>query len=261
MTTLRVLGACSGTEPMKDLHHTSLVLTVNGANYFFDAGENCAHTAHLCGVDLLKTAAVFISHTHYDHVGGLAGLFWTINKLNTRYKKPLLRDNIPLFIPEIAAWEHILGMLTYTEGNFRANFTITPDVPHLGRFYTDENICVTAFPSKHLPPHESGTPRALSYLITAKGKRIVYSGDIKQIEELTPLTAQGCDLLIAETGHHTVASVCSFAEAQNVGKLMLVHHGREILENRPTATKALAACRVPTVVATDGTTLEWEETI
>ena len=89
MATLKILGSCSGTEPMPERHHTSIVLTVNDRNYFFDAGENCSYSSHLSGVDLTKTRAVFISHTHFDHIGGLMGLFWVIRKVSGFYKRPV----------------------------------------------------------------------------------------------------------------------------------------------------------------------------
>ena len=58
------LGTCSGTEPMPNRKHVSFVIEHAGAVYWFDAGEGCSYTAHLAGIDLLSTRAVFISHTH-----------------------------------------------------------------------------------------------------------------------------------------------------------------------------------------------------
>ena len=65
-----VLGSCSGTEPQAGRHHTSWVLRYRNELYWFDAGENCSYTAHLAGLDLLTSRAVFISHPHIDHIGG-----------------------------------------------------------------------------------------------------------------------------------------------------------------------------------------------
>ena len=81
MLKLTLLGTCSGTEPMPDIHHCSLVIEVNGVNYWFDAGESCSHTAYTSGLDLMTTKAIFISHPHIDHTGGLPNLFFCIEKL------------------------------------------------------------------------------------------------------------------------------------------------------------------------------------
>lgn len=261
MAFIRILGACSGTEPMPGLHHTSLVLHCHDRNYFFDAGENCAHTAHVSGVDLLKTRAVFLSHCHYDHIGGLMGLFWTIHKLNLHYKRPVADGSIALFIPDLPVWTHIRGALGYTEGGFAHRFGIQVSTPKAGLFFRDENIRVSAFESHHLPGSSDGTIRAFSYLIEADGKRIVFSGDVRDMEDLTAPVGTGCDLLICETGHHCVQTVCDFAQTHGVKKLILAHHGREILENRPTVSAAIAGCRIPVTPAFDGMTMELEEAL
>ena len=50
------LGTCSGTEPIAGMHHCSLVFEINGAYYWFDAGESCAYTAHTSGMDIMKSS-------------------------------------------------------------------------------------------------------------------------------------------------------------------------------------------------------------
>lgn len=259
MAELRVLGACSGTEPMPNLHHTSLVLTVNERHYFFDAGENCSHTAYVSGIDLLKTRAIFISHLHYDHIGGLMGLFWTLNKLGSRYGTLVADGAIDLFIPDTDAWEHIEKTLQYTEGGFRHKFGISVDTPRLGMFFKDESITVSAFESHHLPRENDGRIRSFSYAITANTQKIVFSGDVKSMDDLLEPVGGGCDILICETGHHSVEDVCNFAESHNVKKLILAHHGREILEKRPSAKVAIASCKIPVEVAFDGMKIKLEE--
>ena len=256
MAIIKVLGACSGTEPMKNLHHTSLVLTVNERNYFFDAGENCSHTAHISGVELLKTRAVFISHTHYDHIGGLMGLFWTLNKLNGRLKTPLADGEIKLFIPELSVWEHIYQVLKQTTSGFNHEFGISVNIPCIGSFFEDENIKVTAFESHHMPKGNDGHICSFGYLIEVGEKRIVFSGDIKDMNDLMGVMEKGCDILFCETGHHRVQTVCEFAQAHRVGRLILTHHGREILEKRPAVSNAIAQCKIPVEIAFDGSKME-----
>jgi ribonuclease BN (tRNA processing enzyme) len=90
-----------------------------------------------------------------------------------------------------------------------------------------------------------------------EGRRVVFSGDVKAPEELLPLMDCGCDLLLHETGHHAVADVCRFAARAGAARLVFLHHGREIMENRPSVAAALAGAKLPVTVARDGETIEW----
>lgn len=224
------LGTCSGTEPMLGRNHVSFALEKNEKLYIFDAGENCARSAHLLGLNLLNIKNVVISHTHMDHVGGLAPLLWHVRKL-TKVKKlnPTFGD-IEIFIPNLETFDGVMKILKNTEGNFSTDYKMNEHLVVDGVVFDDGDVRVTAFHNGHLPKDEvKGEWRSFSYIIECEGKKVVYSGDVFNYNDLDQVIGDYADALIIETGHHKVDSVYEYTKDKNIGKIYYNHHGREII--------------------------------
>ena len=256
MAKIHFFGTCSGTEPIKDMHHTSFAIETGGFYYWFDAGENSSRTAHLMGIDLLKVKSVFISHAHMDHVGGLGNLFWNIRKLTTVSDRLPPDKKINLFIPDLDSWDGIYKMLKCTEGSFKCNFEIDVNKTVNGVIYEDENIKVTAFCNNHLPLNEKGEHMSYSYKIETEGKTVVFSGDVKSIDDLSLAIDDGCDYLLMETGHHKVKDICDFVEKKDIENLFFIHHGREIILQRENAEKIAKNCKKKAIITEDRMSVE-----
>ena len=227
---MHFLGTCSGTEPMPDSRHQALAIEINDTLYWFDAGACCSITAHLMGLDLLTVKKVVISHPHMDHVGGLGNLFWDIRKLKSVKKQDTKYSAIDLYIPEMETWEGFLKVLRCTESNF-SGIQVNAMPVKDGILFSDETMTVTAFHNRHMGTPGDGAWKSFTFLIEAENKKIVYSGDIKELPELDPLIGNGCDLVLAETGHHHYLDVCKYMNGKNVKNLFFTHKGRSILED------------------------------
>ena len=258
------LGTCSGTEPMPGRGHVSLAVEAGGGVYFFDAGEGCSRTAHLSGIDLLATRAIFISHAHFDHVGGLAGLLWTMVKLigiaaGRGEPNPLGDKTVPLFLPHMDLLEGLRRLLLPGGGEVPVEFDLAPREMADGKIFSDGCLRVEALHNTHMGTPPAGQAwRSFSLRIEADGKAAVYSGDVAGIEELVPLIGDGCDLLIMETGHHLVEDVCRFLLDGKVGfgRLVFNHHGRAILDDaNGERRKAERILGQDVLIADDGMTL------
>lgn len=244
---------------MPSRHHTSFTVEEGGRVYWFDAGETCSHTAHVAGIDLVATEAIFISHTHMDHLGGLPNLLWTLHKLATRYpaaRARLAGRRIAIHLPDPGVFDHVLGILKACEKGVPPVFTLEPRPCTEGELYRAHGLRVEAYANSHMGPREA--QQSFSFRIEAGKRAVVYSGDVAGVADFAPIV-DPCDLLLMETGHHKVEDVCRQVQASgaSIGELIFVHHGRAILRDPAGELAKARAILGPKVrIADDGLAME-----
>lgn len=240
-TNIHFLGTCAGTEPYPGRHHTSFVVECQGHLYWFDAGECCSYTAHLMGLDLLNVDKVIISHTHLDHIGGLMNLIGVMEKLKFRRKQEYLYGDVELYIPNVDTWnciEKTMDSGAYLEKKPDHKVRAVQIVD--GVLFDDGILKVTAYHNRHLRFHSFAPWQSFSFLIELDGKRLVYSGDVASYQELDMVIGNGCDGLIIETGHHSIATAYEYCKNKKIGKVYFSHHGREILDDEEGAVQKVS---------------------
>ena len=256
---IHTLGTSAGTQPYNGFHHTSIALETEKSLYFFDAGECCGYTAHLCGIDLLRTKAIFISHPHMDHVGGLGNLLWYIRKVGIVRKEPLWdnNNNIDIFTPCIDTVDGFMTVLKNTEGDFRCDYTHTAHKFSDGLLFDNGDIKVTATHTNHMPK-KNGEYTSYSFRIECEGKVVVFSGDMR-LEDIKDIVPENCTAFLVETGHHQIEDICDELkkEKKNVENLFFVHHGGYIIRDPENAViRAENAFDGPVTICRDGKTYE-----
>ena len=231
---IRMLGSAAGTEPWYDHNHTSWILEKpSGELIWFDAGEYCSWTACLMDLDITKTTNVFISHPHGDHCCGLPGLFSAIRKYHWLYRNKKNQFKLTLHSPTKLLADSATKMI-WRENNPTG---LTVKIVERGEVFRDNDIIVDAIENRHMKPTKAGKPQSYSYRIKIPSinKTVVFSGDIKNEDDLAPFFNDGnIDLLMIETGHHKAEVLCQNIKKKypnTVNDIMFVHHGIEILTN------------------------------
>lgn len=197
------LGTAGGPVPTPERSEPANLLTAGGRHILVDAGDGTVVQLARAGVDLGAIDAVFISHAHWDHVGGLSavvGLRW-MNQypgVLTVYGPAGTRSIV----------EGILASLR-TPASIGFGLGTPPPRPADGVRVVEladgetralgQGLSVTAAANSHFDHDGHPDPDAVSLSLRfALGKRsVTYTGDTGPTPALASL-ARGADLLVSE---------------------------------------------------------------
>ncbi len=257
---ITTLGTSHGSHTIPR-NNTSTLIETGDASYLVDCGEPASGTMRRLGKDFGSLRALFVTHMHADHVGGIAQL--TNMLKHARGKEQIVTWCLPSeAVERTRAWLEAL----YMPPELRP-VTLELCGVDEGTVYEDEHVKVTALPSGHLEGlaqryADLGLPnrgQAFSYIIELEGKRIAFSGDLpRDFRYLHRVVAEPLDLLVMEMTHIRPEEVLPWLGKQPVRRLLLTHiwdpwHGPG--ENR-LREMCFAHLPFPFAIAHDGTELE-----
>ncbi|MDR2864170.1 MAG: ribonuclease Z [Spirochaetaceae bacterium] len=134
-----ILG-CGGMMPLPGRHLTSVLLRREGDLFLFDCGEGTQVSLRRLNLRWKKISAIFISHTHADHVTGLPGLLMLSSQVD--------RDE-PMYIygpPRIAEYIETSRCVLDMYINYKI---IVKEITSPGIVHQAEDFCIRAFPLRH----------------------------------------------------------------------------------------------------------------
>jgi len=252
-----ILGSGSGFA-IGDRFNTSIALLTGTDCYMFDCGEPAGALLFRNGIDPLSVRGIFVSHMHLDHIGGLGSVLfsmylpgrsknkkfkpWSITRYDDWYRKNLWfpdqvieeteRRELSLYIPE----EGIEAITAYLQAGYLVPAVLPFDLKirpvQIGEFYRNTNLCLTSVPNKHLEnnaayavlseAYPQAKRQSYSFKIEAEGNSVVFSGDIDNLEELTPLM-EGVKTVIVEVAHHEPEKIKPYFDRFAVERVILTH--------------------------------------
>ncbi len=134
-----VLG-CSGMMPLPYRHLTSVLLRRDGDLFLFDGGEGTQVSLRRLNLKWKKINAIFISHTHADHVTGLPGILMLSSQVDRT--EPLYIFGPPKIAEYIETSRKVLDM--YINYPIVVKEITAPCV-----VYEGDGFYVRAFPLQH----------------------------------------------------------------------------------------------------------------
>jgi len=134
-----VLG-CGGMQPLPYRHLTSVLLRRDGDLFLFDGGEGTQVSLKRLNLRWKKINAIFVSHTHADHVTGLPGILMLSSQVDRT--EPLYIYGPPKIKEYIETSRKVLDM--YINYPIIVKEITAPCVVHGG-----EDFYIRAFPLDH----------------------------------------------------------------------------------------------------------------
>ncbi|OJF77795.1 MAG: ribonuclease Z [Treponema sp. CETP13] len=134
-----VLG-CGGMMPLPYRHLTSVLLRREGELFLFDGGEGTQVSLRRLNLKWKKINAIFVSHTHADHITGIPGLMMLSSQVDRN--EPLYIYGPPKIAEYIETSRNVLDMyINYP--------VIVKEITAPCVCYEGDGFYVRAFPLKH----------------------------------------------------------------------------------------------------------------
>lgn len=228
MIEITILGS-SGSSPAKDRNLPSVALRREGDVFLFDCGEGTQMQMIKYGINAYRIKAIFVSHSHGDHIIGIAGLVRTLAMSNR--DKPLgifvpkgqekIIKALVMFDKAMIGYDiNIIGIgkgLAYTGKDFRISaFRLNHTINALGYVFQEndkKNFIMERCKKLGIEGRmfselqKNGRIKLGKRIIYAKdllevkpGKKIVYAMDTRPTAE-TVKAAKDADLLIHESSY------------------------------------------------------------
>ena len=222
------LGTSHGLAE-KNRFMSSALVESNGCSYLVDAGAPADSLMVNMDKSFFKLKSVFITHMHADHVMNLTTLAIPLLMFKEDDRNKSLY--FPTFEGRVAylTWmEALHNNMKYLAEN------IDMKVTSKGKIYEDENLTVSAVPTRHFPPDWSSV-KSWGYVFEENGKRVLFTGDLSgNFPEYPEMVKdQHFDLVVCEMAHSNLCDVEDILKNTSTEKMVITHYHMPKLGDYP----------------------------
>lgn len=209
-TRLVFLGTYGGPKAVKFRSEPATLLVVDKTPYLIDVGPGTDRQLAWAGVRHSDIKAVFITHHHIDHDGGLVSYMALAWFEKAWHHLPL--TPVGIYGPPATSYlvHTALDYLSVSERIFRTGVPALPpsdgifpahDIEKDGRFYDDGGLRVTAAENSHFHFVSRGPTgdidKSYAYRFDTPSGSVVFTGDTGPSDAVAKL-AEGADVLVSE---------------------------------------------------------------
>ena len=212
---LLMLGTSHGVaEP--DRFCSGTLLKVGERLYVIDCGAPVAGLMRRLRLPFSALTAVFITHMHGDHAGGLPGLFTSFTAVMKGDEK------LPVYFAEEEAIEPFKAWCYAMHTRGKRLDRLDAHTVHPGPVFDDGVLTVEAIPTEHIA-YENAPSYA--FVVTVEGKRLLFTGDLTEDAHDFPAVAftEEFDVIVSELTHFTPANAISIFSRCRTKRLIFNH--------------------------------------
>ncbi len=224
------LGTGHGNSTVSRFNSSTAYEAADGTIYLVDCGAPCEALLRRKGLDIGNVRALFVTHMHVDHTGGLSMLCAQVNKYPKRRTLPF-----SIHLPEASAIDGFKAWFSAIHENAEHPW-LDFHATEMGAVYSDDNIEVSAIRTRHLYTNTSrsssvsdGEPCSCSYVLYFKkeGIRVIHTGDLCHDFSDFPAEAQTThfDVCVCEATHYKPEDSLETLRTADIGRLIFAHIG------------------------------------
>jgi len=247
---ITTLGTSHG-DHTRTRFNSSTLIEIDDRSYLLDSGEPVNGLMIRAGKPFSALRAVFITHMHEDHVGGLPDL------IKALVKYPRTGPPVEVFLSDPAAIPALAGWVRAMNVQWPSDAVTLKALGGPGPVFDDGTLSVEAMRTRHLA---GGRKPSYAYRFDAEGKVVFATGDLSGDFSDFPEPARHtpCDLCLCEITHYPLETAVPILEKCPIRRLVFYHvhnpwHGQE---GEARARTVFAGLPFPFDIAHDGDEFE-----
>jgi ribonuclease BN (tRNA processing enzyme) len=200
---ITILGSGTGI-PSRQRCSAGYLLQTHNQLCLIDCGTGILRQLEQVGIGFNRLDALFITHTHSDHIGDLTALVHAFRIPGIERSKPFHLFGPPGFID-------FFNQIVRPVSSPPTQFPFI--IEEVKKYWEMAGLSITTGYTRH-----SDRIQSRAYRFEEKGKSVVFSGDCDYDEEIIAL-AQGCDLFICDCSTLAAGKIKGHLSALEVGEV------------------------------------------